>query len=117
MGELARVTEVHSVRRTVDHRDTQVGRRQAADLLYPPQRRHERVASADHGKRAHRRPQHAFERRESHELAEQLQRVHGAEVKIVAKHDRSHPQVFPPHIAGELHESPGEGLVVHSARG
>jgi len=76
VGELARVTEVHSVRRTVDHRDTQVGRRQAADLLYPPQRRHERVASADH---------------DEHIVGQQLTRDLEPESAVAAGHDGSPP--------------------------
>ncbi len=117
MGELAGVAEVHRVRRTVDHRDRQVRRRQAADLPDPPQRGHERVARADHGQRAHRRAQDAFERGESHQLAEQLQGVDRAEVQVVAQHDRCHARVFPPHITRELSEGPGQGLVVRPARG
>ena len=117
MGELAGVAEVHRVRRALDHRDRQVRRRQAAELLYPPPRRHERVTGADHGERGHGRPQDALERGKSHELAEQLQGVDRAEVQIVGEHHGSHARALAPHVARELHECPGERLVVHPARG
>src|SRR3954447_8976699 len=61
VGELARVAEVHRVRRVLDHRDRQVRRRQAADFSYPPRWRHERVTGADHGERGHGCPEDAFE--------------------------------------------------------
>src|SRR5919112_5043765 len=117
VGELARVAEVHGVRRALDDRDRQVRRRQAADLPYPPRWRHERVTGADHGERGDGRSQDAFERGESHELAEQLQGVYGAEVQIVGEHDASHPRFLAPRVARELQECPGEWLVLHPTRG
>src|SRR6476661_2007332 len=78
MSELAGVAEVHRMGRALDHRDRQMWRGEPTDLPYSAQRRHERVTRADHGERAHRRSQDAFERGEPHELTEQLQGVHGA---------------------------------------
>src|SRR3954454_3014159 len=117
MGELPRMAEIHGVRCALDYRDGQVRRRQATDLLYPPRWRHERVAGADHGQRGHRCPEDAFERGEPHELAEQLQSVHRAEAQVVGEHHAHHAWALAAHVARELHEGPGERLVMHPPAG